>query len=80
MVERSPALRSGAGHDRMRPGLDHPAFRAPGRGAVDALAEEAPAHGWRLLSPERHPYVCGAGHYAVCLEDADGFEAEAVAG
>ncbi|QHC31192.1 VOC family protein [Streptomyces sp. HF10] len=80
VVERSPALRSGAGHDRMRPGLDHPAFRARGRGAVDALAEEAPAHGWRLLSPERHPYVCGAGHYAVCLEDADGFEAEAVAG
>ncbi|MFC7867983.1 VOC family protein [Streptomyces murinus] len=80
VVERSPALRTGAGHDRMRPGLNHLAFRARGREAVDALAEEAAAHGWRPLFPERYPYAGGPGHYAVYLEDADGFEAEVVAG
>ncbi|MFK0139718.1 VOC family protein [Streptomyces murinus] len=80
VVERSPALRTGAGHDRMRPGLNHLAFRARGREAVDALAEGAAAHGWRPLFPERYPHAGGPGHYAVYLEDADGFEAEVVAG
>lgn len=64
----------------MRPGLNHLAFRARGRAAVDALAQEAPAHGWTPLFPERHPYAGGLGHYALYLEDADGFEAEVVAG
>ncbi|SED53004.1 Glyoxalase/Bleomycin resistance protein/Dioxygenase superfamily protein [Streptomyces misionensis] len=79
VIEESPALRPGAGHDRMRPGMNHLAFHAPDRGTVDALAEGAAAHGWAVLFPERHPHAGGAEHYAVYLEDVDGFEVEVVA-
>ncbi|MFD7457345.1 MULTISPECIES: VOC family protein [unclassified Streptomyces] len=78
VVERSPALR-GDRHDRLRPGLNHLAFHVPGdRAALDALVEEAFAHGWTLLFPDRHPYAGGAEHCAAYLENADGFEVELV--
>ncbi|MEH0418762.1 VOC family protein [Streptomyces sp. B21-083] len=79
VVEQSPALH-GDHHDRMRPGLNHLAFHAPSRPALDALVTEAPAHGWTLLFPDRHPYAGGAEHYAAYLENEDGFEVELVAG
>jgi hypothetical protein len=47
---------------------------------VDALAAEAPAHGWSALFAERYPYAGGPGHYAAFLADRDGFEVELVAG
>ena len=78
VLERSPALTADR-HDRCRPGLNHLAFHVAGRKTVDALAAEAPAHGWRLLFPDRHPYAGGEQHYAAYLEDADGFEIELVA-
>ncbi|GGU93560.1 hypothetical protein GCM10010275_33770 [Streptomyces litmocidini] len=78
VVEESPA-RTSDRHDRLRPGLNHLAFHAGDRAAVDALVAEAPAHGWRLLFADRHPYAGGAGHYAAYLEDEDGFEVELVA-
>lgn len=80
VVERSPAIRGGgAGYDRMRPGLNHLAFHARDRATVDALAEAAPAHGWTLLFPDRHPYAGGPDHYAAYLENEDRFEVELVA-
>ncbi|MGY5055347.1 VOC family protein [Streptomyces sp. 900105755] len=80
VIERSPAMRGGdAGHDRMRPGLNHLAFHAPDRATVDALTEAAPAHGWTLLFPDHHPYAGGPDRYAAYLENEDGFEAELVA-
>ncbi|MEU9379513.1 VOC family protein [Streptomyces sp. NPDC048279] len=80
VIERSPALRGAdAGHDRMRPGLNHLAFHAADRATVDALATEAPAHGWSLLFTDRHPYAGGPGHYAAYLENEAGFEVELVA-
>ena len=66
-------------HERRRPGLNHVAFHAGGRGAVDRLAHEAPEHGWTLLFPDRHPYAGGPQHYAAYLESVDGFEVELVA-
>jgi hypothetical protein len=78
VFEQSPVL-SAADHDRHRPGLNHLAFHAGGRDAVDALAASAPAHGWTLLFPERHPYAGGPSHYAAYIENEDGFEAELVA-
>ncbi|MEU6712047.1 VOC family protein [Nonomuraea sp. NPDC046802] len=78
VVERSPAL-TGDRHDRCRPGLNHLAFHVADRAMVDSLAERAPAHGWRLMFPERHPYAGGERHYAAYLEDTDGFEVELVA-
>ncbi|WP_330348431.1 VOC family protein [Streptomyces sp. NBC_00582] len=80
VVEESPALRRGAGHDRIRPGLNHLAFHAGSRAEVDALAQEGPAHGWTPLFPERYPHAGGPDHYAAYLENTDGFEAELVAG
>ncbi|CAM5281039.1 VOC family protein [Streptomyces abikoensis] len=78
VVEQSPALTGGT-HERCRPGMNHVAFRVEGRAAVDSLVAEAPAHGWRLLFPDRHPYAGGADHYAAYLENEDGFEVELVA-
>ncbi|MEJ3749924.1 VOC family protein [Actinomycetes bacterium KLBMP 9797] len=78
VVERSPDL-SASEHDRRRPGLNHLAFHVADRQAVDALVAEAPAHGWALLFPDRHPYGGGPDHYAAYLENTDGFEVELVA-
>ena len=90
VLEQSPAL-TGDRHDRRSPGLNHLAFRVPerlgpeagGHAAgvlpLDALVAEAPAHGWTLLFPDRHPFAGGPDHRAAYLEDADGYEVELVA-
>jgi catechol 2,3-dioxygenase-like lactoylglutathione lyase family enzyme len=56
----------------------HVAFRAPGRGEVDAVHEAAVAAGAEVLHaprewPEYHP-----GYYGVFLRDLDGHNVEAV--
>ncbi|GII20807.1 VOC family protein [Planosporangium mesophilum] len=78
VMERSPAL-SAPEHDRLRPGLNHLALHAGPRDRVDALAVEAPGHGWSPLFADRYPYAGGSDHYAAYLVDRDGFEAELVA-
>ncbi|MFG1703502.1 VOC family protein [Nonomuraea sp. M3C6] len=78
VLEQSPAL-SADRHDRCRPGLNHLAFHVKSRARVDALVEQAPAHGWTLMFPDRHPHAGGEQHYAAYLEDKDGFEIELVA-
>ncbi|WP_052091571.1 VOC family protein [Modestobacter caceresii] len=77
VVEQSPAL-TGDRHERRAPGLNHLAFWVDGD--LDALVAEAPAHGWRLLFPDRHPFAGGPDHRAAYLEDADGYEVELVSG
>ena len=79
VVEQSPAL-TGATHERLRPGLNHLAFWAGAPAELDALVAEAPAHGWRLLFADRHPFAGGPDHRAAYLEDADGYEVELVCG
>ncbi|MEU6810243.1 VOC family protein [Streptomyces sp. NPDC046831] len=79
VVEQSPAM-NGTRHDRMRPGLNHLAFHAGDPRDVDALAAEAPAHGWHPLFADRYPRAGGADHYAAYLANTDGFEVELVAG
>jgi catechol 2,3-dioxygenase-like lactoylglutathione lyase family enzyme len=79
VLEQSPALRPGAPHDRLAPGLNHLALHAPSRPAVDALVEDAATHGWSLMFADRHPWAGGPQHYAAYLEDQDGFEVEVVA-
>ncbi|MEV6025451.1 VOC family protein [Streptomyces sp. NPDC052036] len=79
VVEQSPAM-DGTRHDRMRPGLNHLAFHAGTRENVDALAGEAPRHGWNPLFAERYPHAGGPQHYAAYLVNTDGFEVELVAG
>jgi catechol 2,3-dioxygenase-like lactoylglutathione lyase family enzyme len=75
----SPNL-SPEGHDRRRPGVNHLAFWAGDRGAVDAVMADAPAHGWRPLYHDRYPHAGGPDHYAGWLENAAGFKVEVVAG
>jgi catechol 2,3-dioxygenase-like lactoylglutathione lyase family enzyme len=77
VVEQSSAM-TGAGHDRLRPGLNHLAFHAGSRQDVETLAQEGPAHGWTLLFPERHPFAGGPDHYAAYLANSDAFEVELV--
>ncbi|WP_285043116.1 VOC family protein [Plantibacter sp. LMC-P-059a] len=74
----SPNL-SAESHDRRRPGVNHLAFRAGSRGAVDALMAAAPEHGWQPLYQERYPHAGGDEHYAGWLENAAGFKVEVVA-
>ncbi|MFI6930422.1 VOC family protein [Streptomyces sp. NPDC050287] len=78
VVERSPALTEDR-HDRLRPGLNHLAFHAGGPDEVDALVNEAPAHGWTSLFADRYPHAGGPRHYAAYLANMDGFEVELVA-
>ncbi len=78
VLEQSPAL-VGDRHERRSPGLNHLAFHAGTAATLDALVAEAPAHGRRLLFPDRHPYAGGPEHRAAYLEDEDGFEVELVA-
>ncbi len=78
VIEQSPALTSDS-HDRCRPGLNHLAFHAGSREAVDALTSNAPAHGWSLMFADRHPFAGGQDHYAAFLEDRHGYEVELVA-
>jgi hypothetical protein len=78
VVEQSPAMTVGE-HERLRPGLNHLAFHAGSQLDVDGLVADAPAHGWSLLFPDRHPYAGGAEHYAGYLANSQGFEVELVA-
>jgi catechol 2,3-dioxygenase-like lactoylglutathione lyase family enzyme len=81
VIEQSPALRPGTGHDRMRPGLNHLAFYVRGgRSELDALVEAAPGYGWVPMFPDRYPYAGGPDHCAAYLENEDGFEVELVVG
>jgi catechol 2,3-dioxygenase-like lactoylglutathione lyase family enzyme len=75
VLEQSPSL-NGNEHDRTAPGLNHVAFTVAGPAEVDRLCEEAPAHGWSLLFPDRHPYAGGKDSYAAYLEDNWGYEVE----
>ncbi len=78
VVEQSPAL-AGDRHERRAPGLNHLAFHAGTPAELDTLVAEAPAHGWRLLFADRHPFAGGPDHRAAYLEDEDGYEVELVA-
>ena len=77
-------LESGSDHvpgraRRLLSGMNHLALWAGSQADVDALAREAPQHGWSLLFADRHPHAGGPHHYAAFLEDDAGFEVELVA-
>jgi catechol-2,3-dioxygenase len=78
VLEQSVALH-GTEHDRCRPGLNHLAFHAGPRAALDRLVADAPAHGWQQLFAEHYPHAGGPDREAAYLEDEDGFEVELVA-
>lgn len=78
VLEQSPALIDG-GHERRRAGVNHLAFHAGPRSALDRLVDDADQHGWQLMFPDRHPFAGGTDTYAASLEDDDGYQVELVA-
>jgi len=75
VLEQSPALIDGP-HDRRRAGLNHLAFHAGARRALDRLVDSAEQHGWQLMHADQHPFAGGADSYAAYLEDDQGYEVE----
>lgn len=64
-------------HSRHAPGLNHLAFRAPSRAAVDDLHAELVRLGVAILDPPAaYPYT--EGYYAVFFADPDGVKLEYV--
>ncbi len=76
-LEQSPDMVPGMLYSRLRPGVNHIAFRIEPPSALDDIVAKASDHGWSLLPADRHPIAGGA--RVVYLEDLDGFEVELVA-
>jgi catechol 2,3-dioxygenase-like lactoylglutathione lyase family enzyme len=76
VLEQSTDMVPGMLYSRMRPGLNHLAFRVDSPETLDAITTRGPDHGWSPLAGDRHPIVGGA--QVVYLEDRDGFEVELV--
>jgi catechol 2,3-dioxygenase-like lactoylglutathione lyase family enzyme len=76
-LEESPDMVPGMLYSRLRPGVNHIAFRLESQSTLDDIIAKASDHGWALLPSDRHPIAGGA--RVVYLEDADGFEVELVA-
>jgi catechol 2,3-dioxygenase-like lactoylglutathione lyase family enzyme len=77
VLEQSADMVPGMLYSRMRPGLNHLAFRIASASVLAEIAVAARDHGWAPLPAEPHPIAGGAD--VVYLEDRDGFEVELVA-
>jgi len=77
VLEQSPDMVPGMLYSRLRPGVNHIAFRLESASTLDDIVPKASDHGWALLPADRHPIAGGA--RVAYLEDADGFEVELVA-
>ena len=77
VLEQSTDMVPGMLYSRLRPGLNHMAFRVESSGLLAEIAEEAQPNGWSTFTSERHAIAGGA--EVVYLEDRDGFEVELVA-
>jgi catechol 2,3-dioxygenase-like lactoylglutathione lyase family enzyme len=75
-LEQSADMVPGMLYSRMRPGLNHLAFRVQPGVALDALVARSAAYGWSPLHGNHHPISGGAA--VAYLEDRDGFEVELV--
>lgn len=77
VLEASPDMVPGMLYSRMRPGLNHLAFRVESIALLTTITEQAGDHGWSTLAGDRHAIAGGA--QVAYLEDRDGFEVELVA-
>ena len=76
-LEQSADMVPGMLYSRLRPGVNHMAFRLDSEAALDDIVAKASHHGWSPLPADRHPIAGGA--RVAYLEDSDGFEVELVA-
>jgi catechol-2,3-dioxygenase len=77
VLEQSADMVPGMLHSRLRPGLNHLAFRLPEGLVLAELVAGATEEGWSVIEPSGHP-IAGPAEVAY-LEDRDGFEVELVA-
>jgi catechol 2,3-dioxygenase-like lactoylglutathione lyase family enzyme len=75
-LERSPDMVPGMLYSRMRPGLNHIAFKVDSSSTMARIVRGAQDHGWSPLPASRHAIALGA--EVTYLEDRDGFEVELV--
>ncbi|MCU1451565.1 MAG: GCN5-related N-acetyltransferase [Acidimicrobiales bacterium] len=75
-LEQSADMVPGMLHSRMRPGLNHLAFRLDSQAVLDAVSAEAGDHGWSPIPSDRHAIAQGS--QVAYFEDGDGFEVELV--
>jgi catechol 2,3-dioxygenase-like lactoylglutathione lyase family enzyme len=76
-LESSADMVEGMLYSRMRPGLNHIAFRVESPAVLTRILDGAHEYGWSPLPNDRHPIAAGA--EVAYLEDTDGFEVELVA-
>lgn len=66
-------------YHRCGTGLNHLAFHAESRQAVDDLTKQLRERGMTILYEEKHPHAGGSDSYAVFFEDPDRIKVEFVA-
>jgi catechol 2,3-dioxygenase-like lactoylglutathione lyase family enzyme len=76
-LEQSADMVPGMLYSRLRPGVNHIAFKLDSESALDDIVAKSSDYGWSALPADRHPIAGGA--RVAYLEDADGFEVELVA-
>jgi catechol 2,3-dioxygenase-like lactoylglutathione lyase family enzyme len=76
VLEQSPDMVPGMLYSRMRPGMNHLAFRVESTSVLSGITAHAPEYGWSTFPADRHPIAGGA--QVTYLEDRDGFEVELV--
>ena len=76
VLEQSTDMVPGMLYSRLRPGLNHMAFRVDSGVRLSHITSEAEQYGWSTFPSERHA-IAGAADVAY-LEDRDGFEVELV--
>lgn len=77
VIEQSPDMVPGMLHSRLRPGMNHIAFRLPTVDLLEDVVAQAPQHGWHTLSGGVHHPLHGRPTIAY-VEDDDGFEVELI--
>lgn len=77
VIEQSPDMVPGMLHSRLRPGMNHVAFRVATCDLLDDVVAIAHEHGWRILEGGTHHPLRGE-PTIVYLEDHDGFEVELI--
>lgn len=75
VLEQSPDV-SGP-HQRTRAGMNHLALTARPE-TIKKIRTAAPTKGWQELFAEKFPHAGGEDHYALYLENSEGFEIEIV--
>jgi catechol 2,3-dioxygenase-like lactoylglutathione lyase family enzyme len=76
-LEQSSDMVPGMLYSRLRPGMNHMAFRLDGPEQLESIVGACSAYGWSILPIDHHRIAGGAD--VAYIEDSDGFEVELVA-